>query len=92
MIGVRRMGRMIREMKEDFRDNEKAFSTSLVGAALGIVILVIVCFDVAVPVINDAIACASLTGTSATIANLIPTFIILGVFVMTAVVFVIRWL
>jgi dTDP-4-amino-4,6-dideoxygalactose transaminase len=80
------------EKMEEFVGNEKAFSTSLVGAALGIVILAIVVLDVAVPVVNDAITSANLTGTNATIANLIPMFLVLGLFVMVAVVFVIRWL
>ncbi len=69
-----------------------AFSTSLVGAALGIVILAIVVMDVAIPVITSAIQTANLTGTSAVIANLVPMFLILGLFVMVAMVFVIRWL
>lgn len=70
----------------------RAFSTSLVGAALGIVILAIIVLDVAIPVVQDAIATANLTGTTLTIANLIPMFFVLGLFVMVAVVFVIRWL
>ena len=76
----------------EFGANERAFTTSLVGAALGIVILAIVVLDVCIPVINDAINCASLSGTSATIAGLIPMFMILGLFVAVAIIFVIRWL
>lgn len=75
-----------------FKNDLRAFSTSLVGAALGIVILAIVVLDIAVPVIQNAITSANLTGTSLIIANLIPMFLILGLFVMVAVVFVIRWL
>jgi len=75
-----------------FAADDRAFSTSLVGAALGIVILAIVVLDVAIPVVTSAISTANLTGTTLTIANLIPMFLVLGLFVMVAVVFVIRWL
>jgi len=76
----------------EFGANERAFTTSLVGAAIGVMILCIVILDVAVPIVQDAINCASLTGASATIAGLIPMFMILGLFVAVAIVFVIRWL
>ena len=82
-----------REIAVSFGMDEKAaFSTSLVGAALGIVILAIIVLDVAIPVVTSAIGTANLTGTTLTIANLIPMFFVLGLFVMVAVVFVIRWL
>ena len=81
-----------REMAIAFGMDRRAFSTSLVGAALGIVILAIVVLDVAIPVVTSAISTANLTGTTLTIANLIPMFLVLGLFVMVAVVFVIRWL
>ena len=83
---------MGREQAIAFGMDRRAFSTSLVGAALGIVILAIIVLDVAIPVVQDAIATANLTGTTLTIANLIPMFFVLGLFVMVAVVFVIRWL
>lgn len=81
-----------RKIAADYIGDERAFSTSLVGAALGIVILAIVVLDVAIPVVTSAISTANLTGTTLTIANLIPMFLVLGLFVMVAVVFVIRWL
>ena len=81
-----------REIAISFDMDHRAFSTSLVGAALGVVILAIVVLDVAIPVITSAISTANLTGTTLTIANLIPMFLVLGLFVMVAVVFVIRWL
>lgn len=86
------LGKNLKKGMRTFVDDVKAFSTSLVGAALGIVILAIVVLDIAVPVIQNAITSANLTGTSLIIANLIPMFLILGLFVMVAVVFVIRWL
>ena len=95
--GTLRTARMIivinyRARMARFAADNRAFSTSLVGAALGIVILAIVVLDVAIPVVTSAISTANLTGTTLTIANLIPMFLVLGLFVMVAVVFVIRWL
>jgi threonine/homoserine/homoserine lactone efflux protein len=48
-----------------------------VQAVLGIVILLIVIIVVALPVITTAISNAALTGTTKTIADVIPIFIIL---------------
>ncbi len=65
---------------------------ALIGAAVGIMIMAIVIFNVVLPVIKDAITTANLTGTELTIANLIPLFVVLGVFMVVVAVFVVRWL
>ena len=62
------------------------------GGVIGLLVSVIMVFDVAIPVVKNAIITANLTGTSLTIANLIPLFMVLGVFVMVAAIMVIRFL
>ncbi|MDK2782060.1 MAG: hypothetical protein PWR13_1088 [Archaeoglobi archaeon] len=65
---------------------------SFVGAAIGVVIITIVVLNVALPVVTDAIQSSNLTGTSSTIANLIPLFLVLGVFLAVVGAFIINWL
>jgi ABC-type Na+ efflux pump permease subunit len=55
-----------------------------VQAVLGIVILLIVIIVVAVPVVTEAISDAELSGTTSTIADVIPVFIILLALVAVA--------
>lgn len=57
--------------------------TNLAGLILGIVIAAIMGVAVAIPVINDVTADANLTGTTATVVELIPLFI--GLLVLVAV-------
>ena len=66
--------------------------TNLVGAAIGVMVLAIIIFSVAVPVVKESISCASLSGTESTIANLVPLFMILGVFMIIVAIFVTRWI
>ena len=65
---------------------------NLIGAAIGILVLTIVVFMVTIPVVKDAITASNLTGTEATIANLIPLFLVLGVFMIITAVYVLRWI
>lgn len=58
--------------------------TNLVGLILGVTISAIVGIAVAIPVINDVIASANMSGTTAIVANLIPLFIVLIVLVGVA--------
>lgn len=81
-----------RKEMEEFRRNNKGALNNLVGAAIGIVILAIVVFNVAIPTVTDAIATAGLNGSAATLAELIPLFMVLGVFVIVIAVFVTDWL
>jgi len=57
--------------------------TNLAGLVLGIVIAGIMGIAVAIPVLNDVINSANLTGTTATVVELIPLFI--GLLVLVAV-------
>ena len=54
---------------------------NVLHAIIGLVVLSIIVFSVTVPIINDAVASANLTGTSKTLADLIPLFLTLGVLV-----------
>ena len=65
---------------------------NLIAGAIGVMILAIVNFVVVLPILKDTITSANLTGTELTIANLIPLFVVLGVFMIVVAVFVIRWL
>jgi len=65
---------------------------TLIGAAIGITILAIVVFQVAIPQIKNAMASSNLTSTEQQLANLTPLFMILGMFVIVVAVFVLRWI
>lgn len=55
----------------------------LVGAFIGIMVAVIVGVGVAIPVIQDTIINASLTGTTLTVVNLLP--LLLAVVLLVAI-------
>jgi len=61
----------------------KKAQAGLVGALIGIMVAVIVGVGVAIPVITDTVQNASLTGTTATVVNLLP--LLLGVVLLVAV-------
>lgn len=48
--------------------------TNLVGLFIGLMIAAIVAVQVFIPVVQDAIASANVTGTTATILDLLPMF------------------
>jgi len=56
----------------------------LVAAFISILVAVIVGVGVAIPVVQDTVTNASLTGTTATIVNLLPLMIALVLFVAVA--------
>jgi VIT1/CCC1 family predicted Fe2+/Mn2+ transporter len=58
--------------------------TNLVGLILGVTVAAIVGVGVAVPIINDVVSSANLTGTDALIAGFISTFLILLLLVAVA--------
>ena len=62
----------------------------LVAAFISILVATIVGVGVAVPVVKDTITNASLTGTTATIANLLPLMIVLVLFVAIATLISVR--
>ena len=63
---------------------DKKAQGGLVAAFIGILVAVIVGVGVAIPVIQDTITNASLTGTTFTIVNLLPLMIGLVLFVAVA--------
>lgn len=66
------------------KDDTRAQGSNLVALIIGVVIAAIVGIAVGVPVIQDVIATANLTGTDALIAGFIPTMIVLMIFVAVA--------
>jgi len=67
--------------------NKKAQS-GLSGAFIGIMIAVIIGVGVAIPVVVETVANASLTGTTATILNYLP--LLMAVVLLVAVAVLIR--
>ena len=61
----------------------KKGQSGLVGAFIGIMVAVIVGVGVAIPVIQDTITNATLTGTTLTVVNLLP--LMLGLVLLVAV-------
>lgn len=53
---------------------ERGQGTNLVGLFIGLMIATIVAVQVMIPVVNDAIASANLSGTTKTVVELIPLF------------------
>jgi len=61
----------------------KKGQSGLVGAFIGIMVAVIVGVGVAIPVIQDTITNASLSGTTLTVVNLLP--LLLAVVLLVAI-------
>lgn len=57
------------------------------GAVIGVVIAIVVIVAVAIPVTDEVITTANLTGTTATIVDLIPLFLGLAGLVVVAALF-----
>ena len=70
------MGSIRKAVKAAVSGADRA-QTSISNLFVGIMIASIIGLSVAIPVINDAISNGNLTGTSATIANLLPLFVVL---------------
>jgi len=62
----------------------------LVGAFIGIMVAVIVGVGVAIPVIQDTITNASLSGTTLTVVNLLPLLLAVVLLVAIAALIVVR--
>ncbi|MFB6200391.1 MAG: hypothetical protein ABEI98_00065 [Halorhabdus sp.] len=71
---------------EAYRDVARAQASAgnLVGLIIGVTISAIVGIGVGVPIMNQVISDANLTGTTALIAGFIPVMLTLMVFVATA--------
>lgn len=63
---------------------DKKAQGGLVAAFIGILVAVIVGVGVAIPVIQQTVTNASLTGTTATVVNLLPLMVGLVLFVAVA--------
>ena len=68
----------------------KKGQAGLVAAFIGILVATIVGVGVAIPVIQDTITNASLSGTTLTIVNLLPLMIALVLFVAIAALITLR--
>ena len=65
-----------------------AFNTEdFTGKVIGVVIAIIVVAVVAIPIINGVIEDQNITGTTATILNVIPIFLILAVLMAVVYMF-----
>lgn len=64
----------LRPSRGGFRTATRAQGTNLVGLILGLMVAAIVVIAVFIPVVNDVIASANLTGSTATIVGLLPLF------------------
>ena len=54
----------------------------IIGGVVSLVIGIIMLINVLLPTVQDSISNTSVTGTSATILNLYPLFIVLGGFIL----------
>lgn len=66
------------------QDNRAQGAGNLVGLILGIVVAAIVGIGVGIPIINDVLSTANISGTTALIVGFIPTMLGLMIFVSTA--------
>lgn len=64
---------------------EKGFGA--VQGMLGVLVVILIALLAVIPAVQTAITNASLTGTNQTLANLIPTFIIIGLIVAVVAFF-----
>ena len=64
----------LRKRLTELKHDNQAQSTNLVGLFIGLMIAAIVAIQVFIPVVNDAVASANLSGTTATVVELLPLF------------------
>ncbi len=72
---------LLEKLKNAFRNRRKR-GASLVDNLLGFMVLIIIAVAVALPVINDTIKNANLTGTAGTILGYVPLMIVIGIFML----------
>ena len=61
---------------------EKRRGAGVVEYLVGLMVVIIIAVAVAIPVINDTISNANLSGTAGTILSYVPLMIVIGVFMM----------
>lgn len=64
-----------------------ASTEDFTGKIVGVVIAVIVVAAVGIPVITDVISDSSITGTTKTILEIVPVFLVLGVLMVVIKMF-----
>lgn len=75
----------MRKRLKQFLQTERAQAGgNLVALVVGIAVAVIVAVGVAIPITNDVISSANLTGITATVVGFIPVMLGLLIFVATA--------
>jgi hypothetical protein len=76
---------MLERLKSGLRGfaSDRSGQTNLVGLIIGITVAAIVGVAVAIPVMNDVIATANLSGTTATVVGLLPLFV--GLMLLVAI-------
>lgn len=72
------------ESGPSLRADARAQGSNLVGLILGIVVAAIVAIGVGIPIINEVISSANLSGTTALVVGFIPVMLALMIFVATA--------
>ena len=60
-----------------FRGDNRAMGGNMVSLFIGLLIAAIVVLQLFIPVVNDAIEDAGITGTEATVVELLPLFAVL---------------
>lgn len=58
----------------EFKNDTQAQAGNLVSLMIGVLIAAIVTIQVFIPTVNDAVASSSVSGTAATILELLPLF------------------
>lgn len=73
-----------RDKVNEFGHDSRAQGGNLVGLIVGIAVAVIVGVGVGIPITNDVVASANLSGITATVVGFIPVMLGLLIFVATA--------
>lgn len=73
-------------LQKNIRKESKCNKGAVVGQIIGLMIAIVVLVAVAIPVTTQVITDANLSGTTATVVNLIPLFLGLAALVLTTAV------
>ena len=72
---------MLQNVSKEYSYNRGA---SMIGGMIGLIIGIVMSVAVAIPITEDVVTDANLTGTTATIVNIIPIFVALVPMVLVA--------
>jgi len=70
-----------------FSESPRGFKAQLARQFIGIMLVIIIAVAVVIPVTNDVIDDANLTGTTATIVQLVPTLIAVAIIMVITNIF-----